>query len=233
MTDTGLISQAYRSSSDGMLLRPSRPLSAVDSAFLNVTASGPCTGAACNVSSVRGTHSAVPVLAHNNSAVHMLITHYIVSWGTRPATTLQSTDLYPSPRGNVSLGMREHIFDPSLGQEAGCVAGRPASHGCISLLDAVAPRIVPETKGGQVRLTVFYEPLSNGAYLLGELTKFVHVSPQRFGNVQLGGSSPCGFRVEVLGEPREVVKVVAVDGGGIVRVTQVEVANSGRVVVAL
>ena len=30
---------------------------------------------------------------------------------------------------------------------------------------------------------VIYEPASNGAYFLGELDKFVHVSPQRFDSV--------------------------------------------------
>ena len=46
MTDVGLIGQAYRSVTDGTLLRPSRPLSTLDSALLNHSSSGgraPCT----------------------------------------------------------------------------------------------------------------------------------------------------------------------------------------------
>lgn len=233
MTDVGLIGQAYRSSTDGTLLRPSRPLSAVDSALLNQSANEPCTGAACNVSSVRATHSSIPVLVHSGLDQAELQTHYVVAWGTRRATTLLETDLYPPPRRDMKLAVREHIFDFGPGQAAGCAAGQQASRGCITVLQAGAPRVIPDTIGGQVRLLVYHEPLSNGAYLLGELGKFVHVSPQRFSSITLGGSSPCGFFVEVMGAIGENVSVVAVDNTGIVRVADVQIRTSGRAVVAL
>ncbi len=233
MTDVGLIGQAYRSRHDGTLLRPSRPLSAVDSALLNRSAGEPCSGARCNVSSVRATHSSIPMLAHNSHNRTELHTHYVVAWGTRLATTLQKTDLYPSPRRDMKLAVREHSFHPGPDQGSGCEAGRPASRGCVEILEAGAAPLIPDTTGGQVRLMVFHEPLPNGAYLLGQLEKFVRVSPQRFGSISLVGSSPCGFTVEVLGTSGEKVTVVAVDGSGTVRITEVKISASGRAVAAL
>ena len=233
MTDEGLIGQAYRSAIDGTLLRPSRPLSAVDSAILNRTYGAPCTGGTCNVSNVRGTHSAIPVLAANGSVESTLNTHYVLAWGTRPDATLQPTDLYPTPLAHVKFGVREHVFEPSSGQAGGCVTGQAASNGCIAVLEVGAPRVIASTTGGQVRLTVLHEPLPNGAYLLGELSKFVHVSPQRFASIRLGGLSPCGFSVEVIGQPNESVSVVAVDGTGVVRSTDVKIQANGTAVVAL
>eukprot|EP01050_Picozoa_sp_SAG11_P000922 SAG11_NODE_34_length_22265_cov_11.264730_8_plen_206_part_00 len=195
MTDVGLIGQAYRCATDGMLLRPSRPLSAVDSAFLNHSAGGaPCMGGTCNVSNVRGTHSAISVFADNGNVRSTLHTHYFVAWGTRPDATLQPTDLYPTPFANdARFGVREHVFEPGPGQAAGCVAGKPAAT-CLAVLEPGVARVVKATTGGEVRLTVLHEQLPNGAYLLGELSKFVHVSPQRFASITLGGSGPCGFR---------------------------------------
>ena len=74
--------------------------------------------------------------------------------------------------------------------------------------------VLPATAGTDVNLIAVHEPLPNGAYLLGELAKFVHVSPQRFAGVTLGGSGPCGFTVNVLGAPGEALSIVAVDPGG-------------------
>jgi len=230
LTDVGLIGQAYRSATDGTLLRPSRPLSTLDSALLNHSSSGgraPCAGDTCNVSSVRGTHSAIPVLSDNGNVESALHTHYIVAWGTRPEATLQPTDLYPAPRRNdVKLGLREHRFEPGATQMAGCVAGMPATS-CLTVLEPGTPRVVNATTGGQVRLMALHEQLPNGAFLLGELDKFVHVSPQRFASIKLGGSGPCGFSVEVLGSPNEIVSVVAVDAANTVRVADVAILANG------
>ena len=45
----------------------------------------------------------------------------------------------------------------------------------------VAPVIAAVgTDLGDMSLTAIAEPLANGAWFLGELTKFVHASPQRF-----------------------------------------------------
>ena len=42
---------------------------------------------------------------------------------------------------------------------------------------------------------------ANGAYFLGELDKFVHVSPQRFESVVVKGTGPCGLTVTAKGTP--------------------------------
>ena len=42
--------------------------------------------------------------------------------------------------------------------------------------------------------TVVYEPMQNGAYFLGELRKFVHVSPQRFDKIITDTNVRCRVR---------------------------------------
>ena len=80
--------------------------------------------------------------------------------------------------------------------------------------------------------SVVYEPLSNGAYFLGELQKFVHVSPQRFDSlkVQNGVSSPCGFSVRVHGSSGEALTLVGVDPHGVAHVKKVEIPQGTNVV---
>jgi hypothetical protein len=162
---------------------------------------------------------------------------------------------------DVKFGVREHVFEPGPGQAAGCAAGQPAA-ACLAVLAPGAPRVVKATAGGEVALTVLHEPLPGGAYLLGELSKFVHTSPQRFAGIVLGGSSPCGFRcddcrlgpgtiillpsvlaqfmivcsgcsAQVLGAPHEVISVVAVDSTNTVRVSNITILANGTATVAL
>lgn len=74
-----------------------------------------------------------------------------------------------------------------------------------------------------------YEPTSNGAYFVGELEKFIHVSPQRFAYVRVLGSGPCGLTVGVRGTAGESVNLVAVDASGITHVHAVTIAATGVV----
>merc|ERR1712196_639114 len=98
-------------------------------------------------------------------------------------------------------------------QLAGCEDGQPASPSCISILPAGAMPSLPAVGGtiANYSLTVVYEPTGNGAYFLGELAKFVHVSPQRFAYVLVKGSGPCGLTAGVKGASGEHVTLVAVD----------------------
>mmetsp|Transcript_73923 Transcript_73923/g.146981 ORF Transcript_73923/g.146981 Transcript_73923/m.146981 type:complete len:98 (+) Transcript_73923:35-328(+) len=86
------------------------------------------------------------------------------------------------------------------------------------------------TVGGTIKnysLTVVYEPQSNGAYFLGDLTKFIHVSPQQFKSVKVQGSGPCGLTVTLKGKSGDSLTHVCVDSQGIVHVTTTTVSNSG------
>ena len=226
-------SQAFRAHNDGTLLRPSRPISTVDSALLNATQG-------LDAHSVRATHSAIPLVGSGTGAgtgtsprSSWLHTHYVVAFGTRPATALQGTDLYPAPSAGVRLGVRQHVFEPGAGQSAGCEAGSTAAHGCLGILGAGQTPTIPASTGGEVILSALHEPLPNGAYLLGELSKFVHVSPQRFASIMLGGGGSCGCTAVVLGAPNEVVSVVCVDPRGVVRVASVTVGTDGMATVVL
>jgi hypothetical protein len=70
------------------------------------------------------------------------------------------------------------------------VDGNPAAAGCITVLGAGEMPTI-QAVGGMIQnfsLTAVYEPLSNGAYFVGELEKFVHVSPQRFDSVVVEGT---------------------------------------------
>ena len=226
-TDRGLIGQAFRSAGDGTLLRPSRPLSSVDSELSNISRGKP-------THAVRGTHSAIPIVRAGGGSQAELVTYYVVSFGTQPAITIPRADLFPAvdPRAAARLGTRAHVFDPGA-QTEGCTAGGTAAHGCMRTLPVDAPLVLPATSGTEVNLISVHTPLPNGAYLLGELSKFVHVAPQRFASLALDGHGPCGFVANVLGSPGEVVEVVAVDPGGKTRVATARVPAAGVVAVEL
>ena len=221
-TDAGLIRQAFRCARDGTLLRPSRPLSLVDGVFANRSA----TGAAADV---RSTHAAVPsARGPGPGRVH---SHYVVAWRTTAAVTLQATDLYPPPPPGVWLAVRRHVVVPAGdAQLKGCEDGAPAAS-CVDLLRPGHRPVIPPTGGAisDFSLTAVYEPLANGAYFVGELEKFVHVSPQRFEYVVVQGDSPCGLIVGVRGAAEERVRLVCVDPLGIVHRATVDLPRRGFV----
>lgn len=220
----GLIQQAFRSANDSTLLRPSRPLSWVDGFLLNQTYGRPAQD-------VRSTHAAVSDGAggaHNS--------HVLVAWATGADASVQVSELYPAPDPSAILAVREHVLSPvGPAQSAGCTAGAPAVPSCIQLIQVGDPIVVPATGTNISALSVFsvLEPLSNGGYFLGELSKFVHVSPQRFDSVAVGGSAPAGLSSTLRGTPGETVTVFAVGADGIVRSADAVIGSDGTVSVDL
>ena len=107
-----------------------------------------------------------------------------------------TTDGWPWLTAESAASHVKQVIFPCFKIPVCSCAGQPAS-ACLAVLTPGAPRVVKATAGGEVVLTVLHEPLPSGAYLLGELSKFVHLSPQRFAGITLGGSSPCGFRCDV------------------------------------
>ena len=103
--------------------------------------------------------------------------------------------MYPKPAAGTKLAIREHYNKMPAGMPvtAGCEDGKPA-RSCIEMLGADEPVVMPPTGGNitDYAYIAVYEPASNGAYFLGELNKFVHVSPQRFESVLVGPDcGPC------------------------------------------
>jgi len=212
-TDVGLISQAFRSPTDGTLLRPSRPVSWVDSVFFNASGlhsgsgtgreggSGPGDG----MLDVRSTHATVPGAADGagSAANCSLTTHYVLAWRTASDVTLGPTDLYPPPAAGVDLAVRLHVIAPAgAAQLAGCVDGAPAVPGCVVVVPAGDPVLIPATgtELSNFSLTAVYERLPNGAFFLGELNKFVHVSPHRFEYVYAAATATATDKGAVAGE---------------------------------
>jgi len=148
---------------------------------------------------------------------------------TTTEVTLQATDLYPAPAKTAKLAVRKHIVKPTgAAQSAGCEDGKPAS-GCVDILSAGAMPSIPAVGGAitDYSLTVVYEPQANGAYFLGELEKFVHVSPQRFASVEVKGSGACGLTATVKGTAGEKVKHACIVAKGTVHATETTIAEGG------
>ena len=116
----------------------------------------------------------------------------------------------------------------------GCEDGKPARN-CIQLQGADEPVEMPPV-GGAITDYVYiavYEPASNGAYFLGELNKFVHVSPQRFDSVLVKGGGPCGLTVSAKGTSGTTINVIAVDPKNIVHVANITFPKSGKAEVVM
>lgn len=231
-TDVGLISQAFRSPTDGTLLRPARPLSFVDAFFFNQSfARGPAAD-------VRATHSAVPThRGGGGDGADALVTHLLVAWKTTADVTLGPTDLFPAPPPGAALALRQHVFAPAgAAQQAGCVDGAPAVPNCVALVaGGVTGVVVPATGADEAAVALWHAhaPLPNGAYFLGELTKFVHVSPQRFEYVLVDAAAGgrAGLVAGVRGSAGQAVNVTAVAPDGTVVVVVASVPESGFAVV--
>lgn len=228
-TDAALIGQSFRSESDSTLLRPSRPLSTVDAVFTNKSTSAvvsPELLTPTNASDVRATHAELSGGGPNS--------HYVLAWMTSEEVTLQQYDLYPAPSSGVSLAVRQHVAKPDGTFQSGCVDGQAALE-CITILAPGQKPVIPATGNTIANFSYWsvYEPASNGAYFVGELEKFVHVSPQRFDHVTVTGSGPSGLTVGVKGTAGEKISLVAVDPKGITHVTTVTIPAAGSVDVAL
>ena len=123
-------------------------------------------------------------------------------------------------------------------QQAGCVDGQPAVPGCVAMAAGGVTSVVVPSTGTDLNSTSLWSahaPLSNGAFFLGELAKFVHVAPQRFEYVLVdavnGGKA--GLVVGVRGSAGQSVLVTAVDAAGIVRVANASLPESGFLEVKL
>lgn len=213
--DVALISQAFVGPKNSTLLRPSRPLSLVDAFFYN-------TSLGLNAQDVRSTHAALA--AGPNS-------HLVVAWRSDRPVTLGPFDIFPAPAAGTRLAVRRHIVvsvNSSTAQDSGCVEGKPAAPACAAIVPAVTDIVIPATGTdlSNCSLTSIHESMTSAhgsVFFLGELTKFVHVSPQRFAFVRAGGTGRVGLQVGVRGAAAEKLELVAIDAAGLVRITPVTI----------
>lgn len=229
LTNVSLLNRTCRS--DGVILKPSKTVTAIDSTFvpwmepvepivpkpyvgfLPLTADGDCTAKRPCSPAVYQTHSNVSSLIW-----HQLIALHLGRF--RPAVA----DFYP-PLASRSFVVRESRWGScSNGSQAFAV-------GCALKVDA---KSLPDISTGAHRLDphgavawklfTFSPVLANGWALLGELDKFVPVSPARFLAVSTRGAC---VRFTAFVAAGEVVNVGAISPDGHSRTQMLEAAVAG------
>lgn len=176
MANTTLLKRAIRQ--DGMLLKPSKPITAIDSSFVSSLPSGNTLDGY-----IYGTAAVGP-------------SWYFVSFKMKESYSVRLLDFWPpvkSSGGPVLLAYRQ------FGQGGGCKHGTEAvSSGCIRLVSVddpdpseivfIAPKssfanITSGTDFAPETTTVWQACPENGWFFLGELNKYVALSPARFSKI--------------------------------------------------
>ena len=196
MTNATLLQRII--SKDGSLLQPSKPITAVDSSFLE-TKDKPN-------GFVYGTHG-------------LEISWIFVSFQLKNPFPVTKRDFWPPLKGlEASEDMR--LVYRTFGSSNQCVDGEDAiESGCVTLVSLiddpddtspifVAPKSTFDFPGSDLKpnvVTVWKEcPGSKGVFFLGELNKYVAVSPKRFRSLEC---SEFGVSVTVLGGWNELVEI--------------------------
>ena len=207
---------------DGTLLKPSKPLTSVDSALAaamgdRVLTQAPHAGPPGHVYST-----------YTGASIDAVTAWYFVSFKMTDTYGLVGSDFYPTQPAGTKFVYR--AFDNG----AGCTNGRPAN-ACVTPGGSTGPVFTaPKSDMTNVTGGTDYKPVvttvwplcSSGAVFLGELSKYVAVSPQRFSDVACTGT---GVTSKVHGTPGEGVVVYSITGGQVV-VQTVQVPSAGYVV---
>jgi hypothetical protein len=198
MTDFAMLKRAI--SQDGTLLQPSKPITAVDSSFLS------------SEISPKGYVYGTSALGLSWIFVHFLLQEDFM---------LTLSDFWPSPTQNTSdnfLFFAYRLFEGKSGPNS-CVDGSDAvSSGCVEFLrtetlpSSVAFRIQPADSEYATRVSTVWRRACNDWFFLGELDKYVALSPSRFEKVLLCNSM--GFVVRVKGRRDEIVHLTALERKG-------------------
>ncbi|CAB9515401.1 expressed unknown protein [Seminavis robusta] len=192
---------------DGTLLKPSKPLTAVDSTFLKQ--SHPRILAA--PSSKDG--------GYVYGTAGLVYSWYFVSFLLPSAFSVRMRDFWPPIKKQYSYRfvarrrLGDHQAECENGKDAilsGCVTFVPLpSEDDLSAIVFEAPAMLDDNTQGQFTPTVtaIWQPCpQSGWIMLGELGKYVPVSPVRFRKVQCTSS---GVSVSVSGAPGETVILTA------------------------
>lgn len=194
---------------DGSLLKPAKPLTAVDSTFLDTTQ---------------------PILASNSVEKGGYVygtsgvgsSWSFVSFLLPDAYEVKVRDFWPSPVGNNDNNKRLLFAYRSYGDGAGCQGGKDAlSSGCVVFTTAEndvsagvfdAPMATSDTATAGQRsyaptVTTVWRPCEESQWIvLGELNKYVPLSPKRFRSVEC---TKTGVSVNVRGSPGEEIELTA------------------------
>ncbi|CAK0845740.1 unnamed protein product [Prorocentrum cordatum] len=191
-TNARLIMRTMRA--DGMLLKPSKPATSVDSSLARSPRSPP----------------GVVYSTFSGSSKQEVMAHYFVSFMMKTNWTIAADDFYPPLRAGTTYVYRRfrdgaRCTNGTAG--ALCVATLLGS-GDVSKLALPIPKSDwSNTTGGTnyapIVITVF-PVCASGWALLGDLTKYVAVSTVRFQNVVCTAK---GISAVVLGLPGEIVTV--------------------------
>jgi hypothetical protein len=211
-TNAGLVQQAL--AADGMILKPARPMSWVDSYFFNMSSKS------VTVFDIRSTHSQIGSLTAG---------YYFLSWNSTAAAFVPWSDFYPHVDASVSsFYMHFHHWQTGAAQ-GNCVDGLPADQGCASVVArSDGGFTMDQSLGlpGQYNLARLTPVLSNGWSFLGDMSKYASVSSYRFSGLTVAASS---FTVTVNGSEGEAMLLTAIDPSGTVRVSPVLIPATGSI----
>lgn len=176
---------------DGLILQPDKPATSIDATFTQIF------------------HQPLPGHVWSSySQVSAYRWHYVLSIDVLERWVLHGDHVYPPVSGRV-LGRRWHQSHaptpcaPGLGAVAsGCIL--PPSNTWDILNDRP---IMVANDSHHFDLLQLSPVLPNGWILLGELEKYVSVSPQRFTEIRVSD----GIWVELQGVPGEEVRIVALE----------------------
>jgi hypothetical protein len=174
-----------------------------------------------------------------------------VSFKMTEPYTLRPTDFFPAITQATARGASDSLLVRAFGDGGGCRDGTKASscgvrqlshlelqvdHGSIPIGGLTMPvsdqsNVTGGTDYAPVVTTVWpADPCGNGWSFLGDLTKYVAASSNRFGHVQCGSGK---LTVTVYGSVGEAVPVTFVDKVGNARVFATTVPAAGSVAVSV
>ena len=198
MTNATLLKRII--SGDGSLLQPSKPITAIDSSFLEVSKPD---------GFIYGTHG-------------LDLSWIFVSFQLRDSFPVTSKDFWPPISFTNDSSADTYLVYRSFDSSRECVDGANAvSSGCVTLVflqaDSdgnndptpvfMAPTSSFDSPGSDLSpsiITVWQKCPGSGIFFLGELDKYVALSPKRFRSLDC---SKDGLSVTLLGSVGEVVEI--------------------------
>lgn len=214
MTDTTLIKRTI--SADGTLLKPSKAITSVDSAL--AAGSGLSQGPPGNV-----------YTTYTGESLEEPTSWIFVSFKMTDDWGIDEIDFYPS------LSRKGSVVSRQYGNGRTCADGSPASL-CVQVTSRTPILTAPKSDHTNVTGGTDYYPTvatvwpscpSSGAVFLGDLTKYVAASTDRFKNVKC---TDTGVNYDVVGQHGEIVEVTTLTSTtGKVQVRSVTIPSSGTV----
>lgn len=257
-TDANLVRRLCDAS--GTLIRPSAPLRAIDATYFAVpddtledaavSSNGPPPWKPRGPPSgyVWSTHSAIPVAGPDAGQSTVFLWHILIAFNVTEHWNMMRADTLPPISEMPGCLVLWRYWDGGAGCQNGTLAapsgcimqwpaddhGHPGSPGANEVPDAWTGPMAANGTMAHVQVDTFVA-LPGGWVFLGDLTKAVVVSPDRFPNITVeaaASGTSSRLRAAVMGGPREAVDVTAVNADGIVMVQTVVLDGLGKGVAA-